>query len=745
MKLRSNLSALLILLIGLVITGLTARQLEVTDAARSEARFNALVDRARNGVEATYDLQLALLRGTAGLFNARGEVTREEFRSYVERLRLPENYPGVLGIGFATYARTRQELNAKVARSGSPAGVNIVLWPAGDRPSYSAILYLEPLHRRNQAALGFDMLSEATRREAMERARVTQHSAMSGRVLLVQEIDKVKQPGFLIYAPLKVGGAIREGSFSGWVYSPLRGNDLFGPLFSGTEFENVRVAIYDGTPRAENLLFANAAVAADDGQFTSRPLQLGGRTLTLQLASSPAFARSSPVRLWLVVLLAGIAISLLAAALAWQAARVVGRVQEQVRRRTAQLNRSNERLREEMAARNQAEEQLFQAQKMEAVGQLTGGIAHDFNNMLAVVIGSLDFARHTDDAAKLRRLIEQALKGAGKAAELTQRLLAFSRRQTLVPAVVDVNMLVAEMSELLRRTLGGAVRLQTVLADDLWRVLADAAQLESAILNLAVNARDAMPQGGQLTIETANCHLDERYVAANRDVTPGPYVLVAVSDTGEGMTPEVRARVLEPFFTTKDVGKGTGLGLPQVFGFVKQSGGHLKIYSEPGRGTTVKIYLPRDTGAEDPAESMASDSSVQGLPSGRTDELILAAEDEEDVRLMSVEALRGLGYTVIHASNGREALRLLERYPGVRLVFTDLVMPEMDGVELAAAIRQQYPQLRMLFTTGYAREAMMTHDGRLKQEVELISKPFTIAELAGKVRQVLDQPVATPS
>ena len=330
------------------------------------------------------------------------------------------------------------------------------------------------------------------------------------------------------------------------------------------------------------------------------------------------------------------------------------------------------------------------------------------------------------------------MKGATKAAELTQRLLAFSRRQTLIPAVVDANQLVAEMSELLRRTLGGSTRLETVLAGGLWRTFADPAQLESAILNLAVNARDAMPDGGQLTIETANCHLDERYVAAHSDVAPGQYVLIAVSDTGVGMPREVQARVLEPFFTTKEVGRGTGLGLSQVFGFVMQSGGHLNIYSEVGRGTTVKIYLPRHHGTA-PNTDNAPAVQLERLPRGRPDALILAVEDEEHVRLMSVGALRELGYTVIHAPDGAVALRMLGEHTGVRLVFTDLVMPEMDGIELAAAIREQYPEVRLLFTTGYARNAV-TRDGRLKGDVDLIPKPFTIAQLAGKVRQVLDRP-----
>jgi len=359
-----------------------------------------------------------------------------------------------------------------------------------------------------------------------------------------------------------------------------------------------------------------------------------------------------------------------------------------------------------------------------------------------VVIGSLDFARHSDDPKRLHKLIEQALKGALKAAELTQRLLAFSRRQTLQPSVVDVNALVGDMSELLRRTLGGAVQLQTVQAGDLWCAFADPSQLESAILNLAVNARDAMPDGGKLTIETINCELDNSYSVRHAEVQPGDYVLIAVTDTGQGMTPEIQARVLEPFFTTKEVGKGTGLGLPQVFGFVKQSGGHLAIYSEPGRGTTIKLYLPRHHG-ERAANGDGGLLPTEQLQRGRPDELILAVEDEEDVRLLSVGALRDLGYTVIHAANGAEALRCLRSHPGVRLVFTDIVMPEMDGMALAEELRRSHPDVRLLFTTGFARGAF-GRTGELERGVDLIAKPFTITQLASKVREVLDAP-ARPS
>jgi len=396
-----------------------------------------------------------------------------------------------------------------------------------------------------------------------------------------------------------------------------------------------------------------------------------------------------------------------------------------------------DRLREEMAARVAAEGQLRQLHKMESVGQLTGGIAHDFNNMLAIVIGSLDLARRRargGEMEKLERCIDNAIEGAERAASLTARLLAFSRQQPLAPVAIDANRLVAGMSELLRRTLGEQIAVETVLAGGLWLTYADALQLENAILNLAVNARDAMVEGGRLTIETANSHLDDAYAATRHDITPGQYVLICVSDTGVGMTAEVADRAFDPFFTTKESGKGTGLGLSQVFGFVKQSGGHVAIYSEPGEGTTVKLYLPRFTGAapEDSARHAARE-----LPGGSGEELVLVVEDEQRVRDFSVDALRELGYGAIAAANGREALTLLAENPEIRLLFTDVVMPEMNGRRLAEEARLLRPDLKILYTTGYTRNAVV-HNGTLDVGVAFLAKPFTVSQLASKVREVLD-------
>jgi len=403
----------------------------------------------------------------------------------------------------------------------------------------------------------------------------------------------------------------------------------------------------------------------------------------------------------------------------------------------SELNASlEERVADAIAEREQAEEALRQSQKMETLGQLTGGVAHDFNNLLQIVSGNLDLLRRNlpEDNPRLRRAAENAQRGAERAAVLTQRLLAFSRRQPLAPKRVDPNKLVAGMSELLHRTLGETTEVETVLAPRLWAVEVDPHQLENALLNLAVNARDAMADGGKLTIETSNIHLDHSYVVQNAEVVPGQYVQICVTDTGAGMNEETAARAFEPFFTTKEVGKGTGLGLSMVYGFVKQSGGHLKIYSELGEGTTVKIYLPRLIG-EGPS---VVEQAPEATPAAVKDETILVCEDDADVRDFTVEVLRELGYKVLEAEDGPAALRILKQDERVDLLFTDVVLPSgMTGEVLAKQAQELRPGLKVLFTTGYARNAIV-HQGRLDSGVELITKPFGYADLAARVRDIID-------
>ncbi len=399
-----------------------------------------------------------------------------------------------------------------------------------------------------------------------------------------------------------------------------------------------------------------------------------------------------------------------------------------VKDRTRQLEAENE-------ARRKAEELLRQSQKMEAIGQLTGGVAHDFNNMLAVIISGTNLLeRRLAKGEDVKRLIDGISDAAYRAAGLTHRLLAFSRQLPLAPTAIDANQMVKSISELLRQTLGEATVLETVLAGGLWKTHADAGQLENAVLNLAINARDAMPDGGKVTIETLNCHLDADYVGNYPDLNAGQYIMIAVSDQGTGMSPEIMERAIDPFFTTKGVGKGTGLGLSQVYGFVKQSKGHLKLYSEIGHGTAVKIYLPRYYGSEKPVD--AAIVSRQPERRGTQSEVILVVEDEDRIREVTTEALRELGYTVISAASAKQALQILESRPEIGLLFTDIVMPDMNGRRLAEAALILRPNLKVLYTTGYTRNAVV-HNGVLDPDVNFIAKPFTVDQLGQKVRDVL--------
>lgn len=497
--------------------------------------------------------------------------------------------------------------------------------------------------------------------------------------------------------------------------------DANGLLFAGYS----RTA--DPLPRQ---LPSNRSISGDGTQQIAAVMRGGTRIGTAYLESDFEPISRRLARYGLMTLLAVMA-SLVVI--------VLGLAQSALRRANRELTDANAELLLQIDEREKAESQLRQVQKMESIGQLTGGIAHDFNNMLAIVIGNLDIAqrRFTTAPDKALAAVRHAMEGADRAATLTRRLLAFSRQQPLEPQTLDINKLVGGMSELLHRALGEQIRVETVLAGGLWRTHADPSQLENAILNLSVNARDAMENGGKLTIETLNAYLDDDYARRHEGTAAGQYVAVAVSDTGSGMSRGVLDKAFEPFFTTKGVGKGTGLGLSQIYGFVRQSGGHVKIYSEVGQGTTVKIYLPRLFADDQPLPQESA--AIVETPHGHADELVLVVEDEEEVRRMSVATLRELGYTVIEAAGGAEALRSLATHPEVRLLFTDVVMPDMNGRELADVAREEHPDLLVVYTTGYTRNAIV-HNGVLDAGVDFIPKPFTVDQLARKIRAVFDGP-----
>ncbi len=437
-----------------------------------------------------------------------------------------------------------------------------------------------------------------------------------------------------------------------------------------------------------------------------------------------------------------VAASFVLSAMLIEISRLYGRLavaavelEQRVHERTMELGRSTEALRNEIAERKQAQEQLFRAQKLQAVGQLTGGIAHDFNNLLGVIVGNLDIASERIGAdARLKGPIQAAIVGAEHGAELTKRLLAFSRKQVLQLRRIDLNDSLPDVAKMLERTLGNQIAIRLRPGPGLWPCVTDPVLVEDAILNLAINARDAMPHGGTLTIDTSNEQLDRFYASQEAEVTPGDYVLLAVTDTGTGMAPEVLEHAFEPFFTTKAENQGTGLGLSMVYGFVKQSKGHIKIYSEVGHGTTVRIYLPRAQPAAQAEAARAPESA--GVPRGS--ETILVVDDNRGMRAVTVNQLADLGYLPMEAENAMEALEALQRNPQIALLFSDVIMPGgMNGYELALEARRRWPDLKILLTSGYASQSTFNIPGDFEKP-ELINKPFRMRELAIKLRQILE-------
>ena len=404
----------------------------------------------------------------------------------------------------------------------------------------------------------------------------------------------------------------------------------------------------------------------------------------------------------------------------------------------AKVTRDLTERREAQLELERSQQALFQSQKMEAVGQLTGGLAHDFNNLLTGITGSLDLMKNRLAQGRINdieRYITAAQGAASRAATLTHRLLAFARRQTLEPKPVNANKLISGMEELIRRTVGPQIQIETVLAAGLWTCVCDPNQLENAILNLCINGRDAMPGGGRVTIETANTWVDET-TGAEREIAPGQYVAICVTDTGHGMSPEVISRAFDPFFTTKPAGKGTGLGLSMIYGFARQSNGQARIYSEVGEGTTVKIYLPRHRGKA-PGEQ-DEEAKVQ-LPRAEAGETVLIVDDEPTVRMLIGDTLNELGYTGIEAGDATSGLKVLESDAKIDLLITDVGLPGgMNGKEMADKARGKRPDLKVLFITGYAQNAAISN-GRLEPGMHVLSKPFPMEKLASRIRAIIEE------
>ncbi|MFN4284016.1 MAG: CHASE domain-containing protein [Alphaproteobacteria bacterium] len=712
----------LVLGLALAATYFGWRLLDRAVEERVAQRFREESEDTVRAIETRLRAYELMLRGGLGLFIGSDDVTRGEFKSYVDTLGLRENYPGIQAFGYARIV-PRADLAAHEGGVRAEGFAEYAVYPPGERDSYTVIHFIEPMTARTRRAMGYDVASEANRRAALARARDSGEASITNNIRLVQEPQDAPQPGFSMFLPFYMGDGLpqtveeRRARIAGYVYAPFRMYDLMDGILPD-ERRLVSFAIYDGVEvSADSLMFDSALPGADSGAREGiRQLAFGGKIWTLRILDATAFRAMTASYEGRVAAIVGIALSLILFLL------------------TLLLRRMLIERRQAAEAMLETERKLAQAQKMESIGHLTGGVAHDFNNLLQVILGNNDLlVEELADRPHLRAMAEMSRSAAERGAELTHRLLSFARKQALDPKPCDLNKLVAGMDDLLRRTLGEQISVETALQPELWPASLDAPQMESALLNLCINARDAMPDGGRVVLETANATLDEVYAAAQGEVTPGDYVMVAVSDNGVGMDAATLAQAFEPFFTTKEVGKGSGLGLSMVYGFAKQSNGHVRIYSEAGQGTTVRLYLPRAAGGA--AQQLASPP----VEARGGEEKILLVEDDELVRSHVGGQLRDLGYRVVSVGNGAAALAALRQFPDIDLLFTDIVMPGgMNGDALAEQALALRPDLRLLFTSGYS-EAALERDGRLRGRARLLQKPYRRRDLAAKLRAAFDE------
>lgn len=723
--------------------------------------FEELAARRLVRLQDSINVQVTLLRSIAGLFDASDFVERREFHIFVAQqptaaygdatLEWVPRVPPSQREAIEKAARADGLTDFRIWPNGSPGDGVLPASEAeagipGDR-DYFPVLYAEPMDA-NESVFGFDVGSDPVRRAALDRARDTGAPAATGRIRLVPGgDDSAILIAYPIYGSRTIPAAVeaRRSDLIGFALGAFRVRQLIETTMRSDPAAGQDIYFYDESatsPEARLLYYwpswkrtAPAAALAESEVFAayhwSSPLDVGGRTWTIVFRPAPGyFPFWSNFSAW-ATFGVGLIVTFLVTAYEWRRSIHTRKIETLA----ADLGDSYTRLESEIAERRETEEQLRQSQKVEAIGQLTGGVAHDFNNLLTVILGNLEIAKEKlpADSSALPN-IQLSLTAAIRGAALTERLLAFARRQVLKPEPLDLNRIVEAMHDLLQRTLGGAVEVKSVLRTGLWPAMADRNQIETALINLAINARDAMPNGGHLTIETQNASLDVDYARHNPGVTPGDYVVLAVTDSGAGMTPETLAQAIEPFFTTKPTGKGTGLGLSSVYGFARQSGGHLKLYSEVGRGTTVRLYLPRAHGL---AES-SSESENNG-PFPRGDESILVVDDDSTVRAVAVSHLSGQGYRVLEAKDGPAALKLIKSGRGtIDVLVTDIILAGgMNGPDVAAEAKRHLPRLQILYMSGYTEDAVANH-GRFEPFGRLLQKPFRKADLLRTVRDILD-------
>jgi len=748
-----------VLTVGLFVWANAAEQ------ARIRAEFERHTQKAALSIQSKLDNAVHQVRSLADFYTAVPDVDRSTFTTFAQKTL--ELNPGIQALSWNPRVRgsERDSFERRARETGHP-GFRIVemagdgnMAPAGPREEHVVVLHIEP-RGTNAAAAGYDVASERVRREALELARDTGQAAATGRLRLIQE--KTGKRDILIFLPVYEAGHVpvtveeRRLKIRGYAIGILRLERVLDAALELHADPDVRVAVRDDSATGpERLLWSDAPGAIDAATETPQEsagrepgelvrtgrIAIGGRTWSIVCRAMPSYTLGAQTwRPWITLAGGMLFMGFLGALLLMVTGKAVliGRLGAE---RAAELSAANASLQREMDFRKQAQDalqaketELRQAQKMEAVGRLAGGIAHDFNNLLTAIVGYGNLAEaKLGPRDPIRVDVEEILNAGKRATDLTRQLLAFSRRQVLVPKVLDMNGIVADVVKILQRLIGANIELITLMEPDLGRVRADPSQVEQVIMNLAINARDAMAKGGKLTIETRNARLDDHYARSHPEVQPGEFVMLAVSDTGAGMDRETQAKIFEPFFTTKDRGKGTGLGLSTVYGIVRQSGGHIWVYSEPDRGSTFKVYLPR---VKDQAEIYKS-APHTSAPQGGS-ETILVAEDERSVRKLLSSVLQAAGYRVMDAGDGSEALEAYRNSAiPVQLLITDLVMPGMGGRELAEKLTAAHPELKVLYVSGYTEDAIV-RQGELGKGAAFLSKPFTPETLLRRVREALD-------
>jgi signal transduction histidine kinase len=700
---------------------------------QSLLEFRMRSQQLADSAQASLEEQSVFLEQLGSVFSTRGDVLRrDDFHILADKLL--QRFSTIQAIEWAPRVGAVDRDPFEMAQAAELPGFMIreragagVLRAAEPRAYYYPVTYLEPL-ADNEEAVGFDLASDAVRRTAIETTITTGKVTATAPLRLVQEHGQ-QAAVLLTYAT--TGGqngpgivliVLRMGTFTNFLLAPLR------PMMTARF-----------TDAVENYRLFDNLDASPVQQIFQTEFDFGNRRYALRTQPTSLYlAEHRGWESW-VMLVAGVLSTGLLGAVLLLGSGDADRARQLVVERTDELRETNQRLSAEMAERERAESALLQARRMEAMGQLTGGVAHDFNNLLTVILGNLELLqRHVTDAAG-KRLLAGAEHGAERGAQLTQALLAFARRQTLRPKVVDPNHLISEFSDLMRRALGEAIQLRLALSSILGRCRIDPAQFQTSLLNLVVNARDAMPEGGVLTIESRSVGPVDHDAARSGILATGRHIAIVVRDNGHGMTPEVLERAFEPFYTTKDVGGGSGLGLSQVYGFVKQSGGHVEIASKPGAGTEVTIYLPLSDNAVEPGTADGA-ASMAKVAAGT--ETILVVEDDPDVRHLTTDLLDGLGYSVLTAADGPEALSMLRRVDRIDLLLSDIVMPKgMRGDELARRATMLRTDLKVLLTSGDAAELPggAVPDGGGTTTIPLLRKPYRRDELARAIRAVLDE------